>query len=150
MRSWLARTGFVLIVTPLTLLRGAPAAAQSDDNAALRNEVGEMRQTIDTLNSKVHDLERKLADRPEPTPAAPAAVPADARGKDAGDRWHEVKRGMSKAEVETLLGQPSRAMEVSARTVWYYQYANVGSGSIVFADDASVIDWQTPPFGTWW
>ncbi len=151
MRSWFARTGFVLIAAPLTLLRVAPAAAQSHDNAALRNEVGEMRQTIDTLNTKVHDLERRLADRPEPTPQTERVpAPAATGGQDAGERWSEVKRGMSKTEVETLLGQANRTMDVSTRTVWYYQYSNAGSGSVVFAGDGSVIDWQTPPFGTWW
>jgi hypothetical protein len=152
MQRWFARTVLVLIVTVFILFDVAPGGAQSDDNAALRNEVGEMRQTIDSLNRKVHDLEQKLADRPPATPeTVPTPPEARATGRqDAGERWGDVKRGMSKAEVGTLLGQPDRTMDVSTRTVWYYQYNNMGSGSVVFADDGSVIDWQKPPFATWW
>lgn len=151
-RRRLALTGVLVIVASITLLDVAPCGAQNDDNAALRNEVQEMRQTIDSLNNKVRDLEQKLADRPPATPATapiPPATRADA-GQDAGERWSEVKRGMSKAEVETLIGQPSRTMDVSTRTVWYYQYSNMGSGSVVFADDGRVIDSQKPPFAAWW
>lgn len=146
-------TRVVLIGALLTLLWVAAAVAQSDDNAALRNEVGELRRTIDTLNAKVHTLERKLGDgapSTSETVASPANAAAGATPDDVGARWHQVHRGVSKADVEALLGQPSRRLAFDARTVWYYQYVNVGNGSVVFADDGSVIDWQTPPFGTWW
>ena len=152
MRRRFTLIGALLIVASITLLDVAPGGAQNDDNAALRNEVGEMRQTIDSLNRKVRDLEQKLADQPPATPQT-APVPSDARatgGPDLGTRWSEVERGMSKAQVATLLGQPSRTMDVSARTVWYYQYSNLGNGSVVFAEDGSVIDWQRPPLGIWW
>ena len=142
-----------LISALLTLLGLTAAVAQSDDNAALRNEVGELRHTIDTLNAKVHALERKLGDGAPATSEAvtpPANAAAVATPDDVGARWHQVRRGVSKADVEALLGQPSRRLAFDARTVWYYQYANIGNGSVVFADDGSVIDWQTPPFGAWW
>lgn len=157
MRRRFTLTRVLVIVASITLLDVASGGAQNDDNAALRNEVGEMRRTIDSLNSKVHELEQKLADHPQPTPqtepaphAADASATVAADRRDARERWSEVKRGMPKTEVEDLLGQPNRTMNVSTRTVWYYQYSNSGSGSVVFADDGSVIDWQTPPFGTWW
>jgi hypothetical protein len=150
--------GVAVIIAALALFGATPAAAQSDD-ATLRNEVGALHRTVDDLNAKIQDLERRLVGRPQPPaenvvvpPAADTTGPAAAAAheRDPEERWHDIERGMSKADVEAVIGRPSRAMDVSPRTVWYYQYARVGSGSVVFASDGSVIDWQTPPFGTWW
>jgi len=66
------------------------------------------------------------------------------------DQWHRIGRGMTMQAVEALLGRPHRTMRVNVQTVWYYAYPDIGSGSVVFADDGSVVDWQTPPFNTWW
>jgi hypothetical protein len=161
-RRWVrqrARAAVAVIIAPLALVAAVPAAAQSNDSD-LRNEVGELHRTVEGLNAKIQDLERRIADHPQPAqpapesaagpPAADANVSAAANKHDPGERWHEIRRGLSKAEVEAAIGRPSRIMDVSPRTVWYYQYASVGNGSVVFAADDTVIDWQTPPFGTWW
>jgi hypothetical protein len=87
---------------------------------------------------------------PAPPAVQAAAAPATP-GQSPRERWRQISRGMSRQEVEGLLGPPQRTMEVNLRTVWYYTYPEVGSGSVVFGPEGGgVDDWQTPPFRTWW
>jgi TolA-binding protein len=87
------------------------------------------------------------ASAPAPEPAAPATAVSSG---SARDHWHRIDHGMTPQEVEALLGRPQRTMTVNAKTVWYYAYPDIGAGSVVFAPDDGVADWQTPPFNTWW
>jgi SmpA / OmlA family len=150
--------GVALIVLPLWLCATAAAPGEGGEVAALRQEVKGLKEVVQHLSDRVERLEGRLSARPElgsPT-AAPAAAPATQPTPSPGsaatirDHWHRISHGMTTQEVEALLGRPQRTMKVNANTVWYYTYEDTGSGSIVFAHDGSVIDWQTPPFNTWW
>jgi len=154
MVSWVPRPGNrAALLALLWLAFTAPASADSTDVNALRQEIKELRGAVERLDARVRALEQQ---RPEPaesrsgetaTAHAPA-VPAVAT-PGLKDRWQSVKRGMTEQEIETLLGRPTRTVEFTPKTIWYYSYADVGNGSVVFTDD-SVIDWQSPPFNTWW
>jgi len=150
-------------VAPLALvawlcLAPAVAGGQTGETETLRQQVEELTRTVDRLNKTVEGLERQLGDRaqvkdgaplatPTPAPEARAAVPSAAKPQE---RWHGLATGMTVHQVEALLGRPDRTLDLSPNTLWYYTYPDVGSGSVVFANDGTVSDWQPPPFSTWW
>jgi len=152
--SWVPQPGsrtalLVLLWFALT----APARAESKDVQALHQEIQELRGAVEGLDARVRALERQRPEpaesrsgetATEPPPGAPAVATPGLK-----DRWQSVKRGMTTQEVETLLGRPTRTMKLTPKTIWYYSYADIGNGSVVFTDDC-VSDWQSPPLNTWW
>jgi len=149
--------GALLIALPLLCLGAGAAPAQTGEAEALRQQVEDLKRTVDRLNGRVEGLERQLADRPEadaraaagaptPSPEARAAAP-EAKPQE---RWHGLANGMTIQQVELLLGRPDRTLDLNPKKVWYYMYPDIGSGSVVFAEDGTVTDWQSPPFNTWW
>ncbi|MDE2150000.1 MAG: hypothetical protein KGJ55_09255 [Gammaproteobacteria bacterium] len=100
--------------------------------------------------------------QPSPPPAAaaaaqpPAAAAAAAQPPAAAlpllaarENWRSLKRHMRETEVRRLLGAPTRTLRIDNKTVWYYYYTGIGSGSVMLTDDGRVSSWQRPPF-TWW
>lgn len=147
---WIA---LLAVGTPLA------ASAETGEVAALRQEVTELKQVVERLDGRVERLERQLSSSPSKSsfegsqspaaPVPPSPAPA-APAESVRDHWRRIDHGMTTQEVEALLGPPQRTMTVNTRTVWYYTYPEVGSGSVVFAPDDGVADWQVPPFNTWW
>lgn len=147
----------------VSLLAGSVALASSDDVAALRQEMSELKEAVQRLDARVQGLEHRLnpsndaaasAKETETTPAPAPPVVGRSKTKSARvllqEQWQKVKAGMTLQETEALLGRPDRTVQLPGKTVWHYSYPDIGSGSVVFAADGSVIDWQTPPFSTWW
>jgi hypothetical protein len=143
-------------ITLVALLSAAGAGAETSDAATAQQEIGELKRTVQQLNSRIESLEHQLSEQPKATP--PSVAPDTSRG-DASkpspltalrENWQKVERGLSVQAVEELLGHPQRTAQVEAKTVWYYSYPDVGNGSVVFVQDDGVIDWQPPPFSVWW
>lgn len=139
------------------------ARAENGDVGALRRELKELRQAVERLSFRVDNLERHATDRAAPSESAAAPAPGSAAppapraeavsptpGVSIAKRWRNMQRGLSTEQVEAVLGRPQRIVPLTGRTVWYYVYPDVGNGSVVFTEDGSVIDWQAPPFNTWW
>jgi hypothetical protein len=158
--TWFGRVPRVAFLA-FVAVAGSTARADSDADAALRQEIGELKHTLQQLGARVESLEQRLAGRPEPTPqqtiegttagaARNDSSPPSAPGGTPQERWKRITRGMSVEQVEALLGHPQRTVDMSPKTIWYYSYEGVGNGSVVFIKDGGVIDWQSPPFGTWW
>jgi hypothetical protein len=150
-RAW------ALLPLGLSLFLASPASSESGEVKQLRREVGELKQTVENLGTRLEGIEHQLAGQTESKPsnvvvAAPSTEPGPtpARTVSLRDRWHRVTQGMTLQQVEELLGRPARTIEARPNTIWYYSYPEVGNGSIVFANDGSVMDWQPPPFNTWW
>jgi hypothetical protein len=155
------RLGAAVVASLLWAAIPTAARAESSEVTALRQEVSELKQVVQRLDQRVERLEAQRSPQSEasstdvgvtpskeeaaPPPPAPTVSSASAR-----DHWHRIDHGMTPQEVEALLGRPQRTMTVNAKTVWYYVYPDVGAGSVVFAPDDGVDDWQTPPFNTWW
>ena len=157
-RSLHARLGAALLALSLCMCAPLTAQAETSEADALRQEVNDLKQVIQHLNQRVEGLEKQRASQSEPsaqavaaseTPAPQPSVPATPNA-NVRDQWRRIDHGMTAQDVEALLGRPQRTMMVNLKTVWYYAYPEVGSGSIVFAQDGGVDDWQTPPFNTWW
>jgi Tfp pilus assembly protein FimV len=164
----------VATFTALLLVVSAATTAQAEPRevAALRQQVTELKQVVQRLDERVGQLEGQLSpasassartapsvDAPTPPSVSAAAQPEvptpqppqpTVQRDPVRDHWHQISRGMTTQVVEGLLGRPHRTMTVNTQTVWYYSYPDVGGGSVVFAQDGSVVDWQTPPFNTWW
>jgi hypothetical protein len=100
-----------------------------------------------------------LAPKAEPTPfpamgsAASKAepVPYPALRVSLRDQWRGVHRGMTREEIGSVLGPPTRMLEINSKPLWYYEYT-FGAGSVAFSQEGLVEDWQRPPlglFGLW-
>lgn len=67
------------------------------------------------------------------------------------DQWRGVHRGMTKEQIGSVLGPPTRMLEINSKPLWYYEYT-FGAGSVAFSQEGLVEDWQRPPlglFGLW-
>lgn len=95
-----------------------------------------------------------------PIAAAPPAAPIAAvqLGASSGyaspeaalrANWSKIKEDMDEAAVTGLLGAPSKKFTLDGRTVWYYYYPALGSGSIFFTDAGRISSRQSP-FGWGW
>jgi hypothetical protein len=153
------RLGAAVIASLLWATIPTTACAESGEVPALRQEVRELKQVVERLDQRVERLEAQLSPQSKASSkdvgvtsseAAPPPPAPTVSGASARDHWHRIDHGMTPQEVEALLGRPQRTMTVNAKTVWYYVYPDVGAGSVVFAPDDGVDDWQTPPFNTWW
>ncbi|HET7362437.1 MAG TPA: hypothetical protein VFJ70_02575 [Burkholderiales bacterium] len=113
-RAWLAA---------LACAQSCAALAQSDDPAALRREV-------DELKARVSAIERRLG---EPV----VATASDPSG------WAKVDRGMTQAEIKGLLGEPHKAFDLDGSRVWYYSYRG-GAGSVFFDSAGRASSFQRP------
>lgn len=178
MKGWLKYPWLGGAVAALLLSVSVPPAAQAEsgDVAALRKEVARLEQIVQRLDARVEQIEKRLPASPEtglrdaappaeteprvsaggvPRATAgavpPAVAPEQTSAKSSVQkRWHRISHGMTAQAVEALLGRPQRTLAVNTKTVWYYSYPDIGSGSVVLTQDGLVDDWQSPPFHTWW
>ncbi len=162
--------GSVAAASAALMLIGSPAWAADDDMSAVRQDIKALKEAVERLDQHMQDLDRRLATQPQTQTqpaihgAAPERAPARAAAPEPPvaakmrtpsaqtmlrDQWQTIKRGMPIREIEALLGQPDRTVPLPGKTVWYYSYPDIGSGSVVFAEDGEVMDWQAPPFSTW-
>ncbi len=155
------------------LFSGAMSAAA--DNLPLAQQVEQLRHEVQALQARVQQLEQQQHTGAVAAPvaaAAPAATTSTSPGATTAqpasaapstslepalqtigrlkEAWKGIDSGMSEAQVRDRLGTPGRIFTISGKTVWYYSYEGVGSGSVAFsANSKKVVDWQNPPFGFW-
>ena len=118
-RTWLAA---------LAIAQSCVALAQTDDVAALRREV-------EDLKARLGAIEKRLG---EPV-AAPLAAPVS-----SASAWSKVDRGMTQAQIKDLLGEPSKAFELDGSRVWYYSYRGGAPGSVFFDAAGRASSFQKP------
>lgn len=93
-----------------------------------------------------------LAAQPAPVAAPLAALQPGATPADLGPEallrinWAKIDAAMPAGEVSALLGKPSKIFTVDGRTVWYYVYPSIGTGSVFFTGDNRVSS-RHSPFG---
>lgn len=155
----------------------AAHAEDSSEVAALRAQVQELQRMVIDLQQQVEELRARnpspsgasVPARSETTAAnntprirgyvrpdlvgtprdrsaasSPALTPETIR-----ENWHTLEKGMSNQEVSNLLGAPTRSFRLKNKLVWYYDYAGIGKGSVMFSDNGEVTDWQEPPTSHW-
>src|SRR5262245_15152844 len=144
----------VLSVWLILLALSIAHAAETDVDTleqeiqALRRQVRELRARMDALEQKQQSAYRVAA--PGSEPAAPKQRGTDADPTSAESvvglkqRWSKVARGMSGAEVASAIGEPTAKLILDGRPVWYYIYAGVGRGSVLFDGGGRVSSLQAP------
>jgi len=156
----------------LASLAAAPSPAQAGetDASSLQKEVEQLKQEVQTLKEQVKSLQEtpsaaaapSVAIQPEPTAApqpqstptasnsAPVAVkPAADSVAELRVSWSQVDKGMTKAQIASLLGPPTRELTIDGKLVWYYYYPRIGGSSVFFNGDGRVSSKQRPTVG-WW
>lgn len=155
------------------MLAGAlPVAA---DDLPLTQQVEQLRHEVQALQARVRQLEQQQHTGAAATPAVAASSVSTTHASSGATTpqiatvapptsvepalqslgrlkaaWKGIESGMSEAQVRDRLGTPGRIFTLGGKTVWYYSYAGVGSGSVAFsANSKKVADWQNPPFGFW-
>lgn len=150
-----------------------PVAA---DDLPLSQQVEQLRREVQALQARVQQLEQQQHTGAAAVPAAAASSVSTTTSTSSGtttaqsapvapptsvepalqslgrlkQAWKGIDSGMSEAQVHDRLGTPGRIFTLGGKTVWYYSYEGVGSGSVAFsANSKKVIDWQHPPFGFW-
>jgi len=164
-----------LVIALLVLPCAQPVHAQDNDITALRKQVEELQGMVKALQRQIDNMQERTATETSAStqPKAPAAVaPVVQGGADPSARipaaparpttksqvpgpetlrenWHALNKGMSRQAVNKLLGAPNRTFKLNDNLIWYYDYAGIGKGSVMFSQDGQVTDWQAPPTSRW-
>lgn len=114
---------FVLILVTSGQVIGQPSA---------ESRVNKLEETVRLLERRVATLEDQLRQR-----NGAVAIPPDKVN------WRRLQKGLSEADVEKLLGSPSKVDAFRSFTIWYYGYP---SGGQVQFDGMSrtVSSWSEP------
>jgi hypothetical protein len=155
--------GLPMLVAGVLLFPSALAHANDAELRELQTEVEILRREVKVLHARIEILEGK---RESATPRAPTSEPAVARtnAPPAGNtdnmradsivalklRWSKVAPGMTGPEVAETIGEPAAKLAIDGRPVWYYVYAGIGRGSIVFDGGGRVSSLQAPAIGWSW
>ena len=158
----------VLVVLASPLL----ARASDDETARLRAEIEQLKAALAasqrscgteaaspantaTASASEHTAASVPAPPPAiPTPAVPSGYklvkveperPRDDRWRSR-DAWETLQRGMTRDEVEALLGVDHSLTDGGGRSFWGYGKIGVNyQGSVVFVNDRLAV-WTTPNF----
>jgi hypothetical protein len=116
------------ICIPLTFLLLAPMQAFAQESS-IESKVRALEDTVQLLERRMASLEAELREQ-----SAPASIPS---GKE---NWRKLEKGMSEADVERLLGSPSKIDAYGPMTIWHY-----GGGSVRFDGDSRTVNaWFEP------
>jgi hypothetical protein len=167
------RSGRFLVCVIVAALMALPAhAGPTDELVRLRQEAARMRQSLDVLDARIRALEngnsparapgesdRSVAPPTESTltPPMPNTVAVNPPNSQSVSpllllqrNWSEIKPGMSKEQVDALLGKPERVMRINGDLTWYYVHPGFGRGSVFFDDEGKVSSAQSPHLGWSW
>lgn len=149
-------SGALLVGLAATLL---PAQAQEQDPTSLQKEVDQLRQEVQSLKEQVKSLHEPppVATPPpvtQPTPAPNKVEPAPTKPPAGSitalrESWSHVEKGMTRAQIQKVLGPPTNELTINGKLVWYYYYTGVGGSSVFFNGDGRVSSHQRPTVGFW-
>jgi outer membrane murein-binding lipoprotein Lpp len=134
------------------------ALSVAGGSSAADPEVEALREQLEALKARVEALERQRLPQGGRLPTArsdpsdeiaskPIAADTGNSVRDPASSWARVERGMSRTQVEALIGPPRQEMNIDNRLVWYYVYPRYGRGSVFFTSDNRVSSVQQPQFG---
>jgi hypothetical protein len=156
--------GLPILVPCVFLFSTAHARGDDTELRELQTEVEILRREVKMLHARIESLEGK---RESATARAPTSEPAVARTNTpppSGStddrradsvvalklRWSKVAPGMTGPEVAEAIGEPAAKLAIDGRPVWYYVYAGIGRGSVMFDGGGRVSSLQAPAVGWSW
>ena len=105
---------------------------QAFAQASAESRVDKLEETVRILERRVTTLEDQLRQRN----AAPSIPPDKAN-------WRRIKRGLSEADVETLLGNPTKVETIGPFTIWHY--GEKDGGEVQFDGERRTVSGWTEP-----
>lgn len=110
-----------------------------------------MQVQIDVLNKRLDQLELRLQQMTQLNLSstdlrAQPKLTALEEVEKLRTAWEQLHRGLSKTELQQLLGEPASRLKLEQQMLWYYAYPAIGSGSVMFDFSGKVSAWQKPPF----
>ena len=100
--------------------------------AAVDTKLEGLEEKVQVLERRIAALEAQLRERAAAAPIASDKVP-----------WRKLKKGMSKEEVELLLGSPTDVSEYGTSTTWRYKSLG-GIGFVRFSESGRAEGWGEP------
>ena len=97
----------------LAFLLVAPVQAFAQES--LESKVQTLEETVQVLERRIASLEVLLREQSSPTSVPP--------GKES---WRKLRHGMSEAEVEALVGSPSKIVANEDYFIWWYRETAIG------------------------
>ena len=103
-----------------------------------------MKQRVAALEAIVADLQSRLSKLEAPIRRSdPAAAPKnDAEPWKDKANWRRLNKGMSKAELTRIFGEPGKIVSGYHFEIWYYP-SPLG-GSVTIDDNNRVTGWSEP------
>ena len=115
------------------------ALAQQNETEVIKAKVEKLKQKVAKLESRVAQLEKVLLSNENIRSSSQRIVNSDKWNNR--QNWRKLERGMSKAEVKQILGEPDR---IDAGSVTYWHYSDIfTSGDVTFMD-GKVYGWSEP------
>lgn len=121
-------SSFLLSVLVFATMVSALVHADESVDSRIRN----LEETVQTLERRVASLEAQLHERSAPAREASARVD-----------WRKLRRGMSAAAVEALLGSPAKIDNYGSFVVWHYGVHADGEVQFETKSD-TVTEWHEP------
>jgi hypothetical protein len=158
--------GLAILVPAVFLFSIVPGHARAEDAEVteLQVEVEILRREVKALHARIETLEGKRegaaarAPTSEPVVARTNAPPPTGKTDNMRTdsivalklRWSKVAPGMTGPEVTETIGEPAAKLAIDGRPVWYYIYAGIGRGSVMFDGGGRVSSLQAPAVGWSW
>ena len=118
-KRWFSRVGALVV---MAIVFSAPVFSQSAGQ-----KVQELEKKIVQLELRIAKLEEAML-KLQKNQARPAAAAAD--GWKSKSSWRSLKKGMTKDEVERILGEPPKVVpNTHYGDIWYYPDAQGGFAS---------------------
>ena len=110
-------------------------------------QITELKRQLDNLYQRVKRLESLVEEAPS---HRKRSVFASKLAWHKGANWNSVKRGMSRLQVETILGKPTSVKTLGNHITLHYRGERSGSGyvsgNVKLNDDDRVWDINRPVF----
>jgi hypothetical protein len=137
---------FLLFLTlPLTMM----AQARDPRVDALTADMTQMKRTIADQERRITELEKTVKALQAVAAPVPERIPAPTPPWQSATNWTLIKKGMSGAQVEEILGPPALDETVTDQRTLYYKpdpgSTTTLSGSVTLKDDR-VIATAPPAF----
>ena len=100
-------------------------------------DIDKLKQKITELEKRIKDLEAvlKIYHRPD------VQKPGDTYGWSDKKSWRNLKEGMTRDQVKSLLGEPVKIIKGS-KTIWYYP--SFYDGVVSFDKNGKLTSWKEP------